>query len=275
MANKTQKRNSMRDVADMRRHIVVKSNELIQKRTHMMSLQEQKIILFLISQLKPDQEKLDNMTFDIVDFCEMCGIDQTSGKNYSDLKKAILDLSNKGFWLVGEDEDTTARWIDRAIIKKQSGQIEIKLDNVLAPFLLQLKERYTQYELIYTLGMKSKYSVRLYEILKSYQKLNEIIHFELDRFRELVGADYEKWNDIRRFVIEPAIREINKLSDIFVRYTAQKKGRSVASVEFEIIQKRSVDDQIATRQAISKVLDHSEPMIQIKGQLMLDGSEVE
>lgn len=263
------KRNSNTDIAKMRNNFVVKSNELIQKRTHMMTLQEQKILLFLISQLKPEQDELELMSFDIVDFCEMCGIESQQGRTYRELKKTILDLTNKGFWVVGENKERTMRWIDYAEITPSSGVISIQLDKAMTPFLLQLKERYTQYELIYTLGMKSKYSVRLYEILKSYQRINESIHFEIPRFKELVGADYEKWYDIKRFVVEPALKEINKLSDIYVEYITKKKGRLVSYIDFTVIEKKGFSEQVATRQAIAKELDGTEPL---KGQLMLDGS---
>jgi len=249
-------RNSSTELSKLRNYKVIKSNELIQKRTHLLTLQEQKIILCLISQIKPEQTELESMTFDIVDFCEMCGIDQDNGKNYINLKKTIKQLSDKSMWLMDDKKnETLVRWISKAVIEHNSGKIEIELDKDMSPFLLQLKNRYTQFDLIYTLGMKSKYSIRLYEILKSYQKKNEIIKFDLERFQKLLGSEYERWVDVRRFVIEPAIKEINKLTDIWVNYEAIKKGRAIAFVEFEIIEKNKIADKIETKKNIYKVID--------------------
>ena len=68
---------------------VVKSNDLIQKSRFDLSLQEQKIILYLISQITPYDEEFKLYEFSIQDFCNICGIDHTSGGNYADLKKAV------------------------------------------------------------------------------------------------------------------------------------------------------------------------------------------
>ena len=68
---------------------VVKSNDLIQKSRFDLSLQEQKIVLYLISQITPYDEEFKLYEFSIPDFCKICGIDHTSGGNYADLKKAV------------------------------------------------------------------------------------------------------------------------------------------------------------------------------------------
>lgn len=261
----------------IRNQKVVKSNELVQQRTHMLSVQEQKIILFLISQLKPTQKEFEYQTFNIIDFCEVCGINPQQGKNYATLKAAIKTLSDRSMWVLGEDKngpkETLMRWLLKAEMKPGKGTIEVMLDPDMKSFLLELKERYTQFDLIYTLGMKSKYSVRLYEILKSYEKTNKPVEFILDRFRQVMGAEYKRWVDIRRFVIEPALKEINRLSDLSVIYETKKKGKGIIAVSFILRVKRSFDEQTATRREIYRILE-KEPIHSLKGQIMLDGSEV-
>lgn len=261
MKTLSKKRNDSTTLMDMRNNKVVKSNNLIQKHTHSLTMVEQKILLFLISQIKPNQETLEPMTFDIIDFCEVCGIDHRQGVVYGNLKKTLLDLSNNGFWGINmKGNHQIMRWVKEVEIIPRSGQIEIELDKNMEPFLLQLKDRYTQYDLIYTLGMKSKYSIRLYELLKSYQRLNETAHFSLERFKELVGAEYREWYDIRRRVIEPALKEINKLTDVFVAFTPIKRGRSIAYVDFDIMEKTEFSDKVETRKAIARELDRVKSM---------------
>lgn len=276
MASK--KRIDSMELARFRRQKVVKSNELIQQRTHMLSVQEQKIVLFLISQLKPDQQEFKYQTFDIIDFCDMCGIDNHSGKNYAALKNAIKSLSDRSMWVLGETErgtkETLMRWLLKAEIEPGSGKVGVMIDPDMKPFLLELKERYTQFDLIYTLGMKSKYSVRLYEILKSYEKLGEPVEFSLDRFKDAIGTEYARWVDIRRFVVEPAMKEINRLSDLSVMYTTKKKGKGIVGITFVLRTKRSFEEQAETMRAIYRTLE-KEPVQPLKGQLLLDGTIVE
>jgi plasmid replication initiation protein len=271
----SRKRISSQEVAHLRKQKVVKSNELIQKRTHMLSVQEQKILLFLISQLKPDQKEFEYQTFDLIDFCDVCGIDHENGKNYINLRKAIKTLSDKSMWVIGNDTDTLMRWVTGAQIEKRNGKIKIRFDEEMKPFLLELKNRYTQFDLIYTLGMKSKYSVRLYEILKSYERTNEPVSFTLERFKELVGAEYGRWVDIKRRIIEPAIKEINRLSDLSVTYTTKTKGKGVIGVTFTLRPKRGFDEENETFRAIYRALDKEPIKRQVPGQLSLDGGEVD
>ena len=59
------------------------------------------------------------------------------------------------------------RFLRRKVGEKNSGIIELKLNENLKPYLLQLKEKYTEYELIYPMHFKSKYSIRLYVVFIS------------------------------------------------------------------------------------------------------------
>jgi len=278
----TSKRSASTDLAKMRNQSVVKSNDLIQKRAHLLSLQEQKIILFLISQLKPDQKDFDYQSFDIIDFCEICGIESQQGKNYSTLKSAVKSLSDKSMWVVGENRDILMRWIQKAEIERGSGTINIMFDPDMKPFLLELKNKYTQFDLIYTLTMRSKYSVRLYEILKSYEKTGEPVQMSLQRFQELIGSEYGRWQDIKRRIVEPAIKEINEVGDLRVLYTTKKKGKAIVGITFSVKLKRDFEQQVETHRAIQARLDGArepsepaQPVEPIPGQLSLDGSVVE
>ena len=56
---------------------------------------------------------------------------------------------DKSVWIkLDEDEETLLRWIEKPYVNKKSGTIKIRLDEDMKPFLLQLKENFTQYELL-------------------------------------------------------------------------------------------------------------------------------
>ena len=59
----------------MRQNTVVKANELIQKSRFSLSLQQQKIVLYLISQITPFDEDFKLYEFSIIEFCRVSGID--------------------------------------------------------------------------------------------------------------------------------------------------------------------------------------------------------
>lgn len=222
-----------------RNKTVRKANALIQKNRFDLSLQQQKIILFLISQISPYDDNFKLYEFNIIDFCKVCGIDYTSGKNYEDLKAQIKNIADKSMWIKKEDNtETLVRWIEKPTIKEKSGIIQIKLDEDLKPYLIQLRENFTQYDIIYTLCFKSKYSIRLYELIKSihYQELYEYSKdFTLDEIKTLLGAEsYKTYQHFKDRVLIPSITEINNTSDKDISYTPIKKGKAVIGIRLEI-----------------------------------------
>lgn len=230
----------------VRNKTVVKANELIQKSRFSLSLQQQKVVLYLISQIKSYEEDFTECQFSIQDFCRVCGIDYTSGKNYSALKTAIKEIADKSIWIRLEDgRETLLRWIEKPYINHKDGTVRIRLDRDMKPFLLQLQKNFTQYELVWTLHFKSKYTIRLYELVKSihyYDLESYTRRFTLDELKQLLdGEKYKAYQDFKRYVLEPAIEEINKHSDKLVSYEPIKNGRAVSGIALTIESKDSIE----------------------------------
>ena len=225
---------------ERRKGTVVKANELIQKSRFSLSLQQQKIVLYLISQITPYDEDFKLYEFSIIDFCKVCGIDYNSGKNYADLKAAIKEIADKSIYItLPNGKETLVRWIEKPYLDNTT--IQIKLDADMKPYLLQLKENFTQYELLWTLSFKSKYTTRLYELIKS-------IHFhEYDTYkreydvaelRRILDAEtYKTYQTFKIRVLEKAIDEINRFSDKNVSYEPIKSGKAVTRIRFTITSK--------------------------------------
>ena len=226
---------------------VFKSNDLIQKSRFNLSLQEQKILLYLISQITPYDEDFQLYEFSVSDFCRICGMSPTAGGNYTELKSAIKSICDKSLWIqLAEGEETLLRWIEKPYINKRSGTIKIRLDKDMRPFLLQLKENFTSYELIFTLKFSSKYSIRLYELICSihYHDLETYKrNYGLDELRQLLGAEnYTTWQALKERVLVPAMNEINKFSDKNLSINPIKKphSRGIIGVELVVSSKDSI-----------------------------------
>ena len=228
--------------------IVVKSNALIQQSRFSLSTQQQKIVLYIISQLEPFDEELKLYEFKITDFCAVCGI-EPKGDIYTLLKTQIKAIADKSVWIKRDDgKETTARWIEKPYIDEHSGTIQIKLDEDMKPYLLQLKEKFTEYELIYTLNFKSKYSIRLYEYLKSihYDKLKGYTKkISIDEFQKLVDSNYSNFKDFHTRVLKIAHKEINEYSDINFNYELIKQGRKTTDILISI-ETKEICDRINT-----------------------------
>lgn len=232
-------------VEESRYYSIVKANELIQKSRFELSLMEQKTIAYICSIIKPLEESYQlEYVFDIREYAKICGLNYDSGKNYADIKASLKKLSDRSMWLEIGKEEVLVRWLAKVRTNKKSGKATIEIDKDLAPFLMNLKERFTKYELYNILGMKSAFSIRIYELLKSYQGIHKK-SFTIDELKEkLMVQDIKSYKDFslfRKKVIEVAIKEINELTDIQVEWEPETKGRKVVAVVFRIKQKNSWD----------------------------------
>lgn len=224
-----------------RNELVVKSNDLIRNTRYNLSVVEQKIVIYLISKIIAEDKDLKTVDFSVSEYCDLTGI-RKGGRGYQLVKDSIRSLRNKSYWIPTDEEtEILFSWIDTAEIKKKSGIIEIKLSESLKPFLLQLKGNFTKYELINVLTLSSKYSIRLYELLKSYLWLHTW-EIDIESFRELmlISDKYKEYKDLQRYVIQPSLREINKYTDLSVDFYTRKNGRKINKLGFKIDEKEGV-----------------------------------
>lgn len=233
---------------ELRDKYVVKSNDLIQKSRFKLNLQQQKAILFLVSQIKPTDDDFQPFTFEIRDFCRICGIDSVGGMQYELLKSALKELSDKSLYImVDRNVETLVRWLDDVTFYKDKGLVSVRLSKAMKPYLLHLHENFTKYELIYTLRMKHSSTPRLYELLKSYH-FNELkpytVTLDLNELRTRLDAEkktYQEYKYFKRYIIDPSVKEINEQTDIIVSVTPVKKKRIVYALQFCIQRQKPVD----------------------------------
>ena len=243
------------DILTKREYLVVKGNELIQKNRFELSLTEQKTVAFICSMIKPIEAngvpfQLE-YEFNIRDYCKVCGIDYDAGKNYKDVKTTLQKLSDRSMWLTfpeNPNEEVLCRWLSKVRTNKKSGIAHIKLDEDLVPYLFDLGQRFTQYQLYNILAMKSSFSVRIYELMKSYA-FQGLHIFGIDELKRLLMVDglktYANFNNFRTKVLDKAQEEINGLTDIHIYYEPITKGRKVIRVKFRIEQKDPIERMLA------------------------------
>lgn len=247
------------DVLSKREYLVVKGNELIQQNRFELSLTEQKTVAYICSLIKPigaiDRAKgvpfQLEYDFNIRDYCKVCGMDYDNGNNYANVKETLKKLSDRSMWLSfpeKPEEEVLCRWLSKVRTNKKSGIAHVRIDEDLAPYLFDLGQKFTQYQLYNILAMKSAFSVRIYELMKSYAfQKNKI--FRLDELKRLLGVEnvksYNRFPDFRRKVLEKAQEEINELTDINIIFEPITKGKKVVDIMFRIVPKSPMERMIA------------------------------
>lgn len=254
---------------EFRDQYIAKANALIQQSCFNLSVQQQKILMVMISAIRPTDDDFHVYEFEIVDFCRAAGIDFDNGKNYQNLKAAIKALADKSVWITKENgKDSLLRWIEKPEIDhgSGSGKIELRLDKEMKPFLLHLQKNFTRYAVIWTLKFKSKYSFRLYELIQSihYQKDKPYSReFLLDELRRMMGAtdesdkkayrSYQTYQNFKAKALEPAVKEINLFTDKRLDWKPIKTGKKVTGIKLTITTK-PLKEQRALRDQINESL---------------------
>lgn len=248
-----------KDLQKQREQIVAQSNKLITRTRSQMKLRELRILLYLISKIRPDDKPGQEYRISVAEIAKMSGL---KDPNYSRIRDIVNNM-NRMFWIEdiepGVDEGYV--WFSRARYYKRKGYIDFKFTEEVTPHLFALKSHYTSYPLSYILPMRSQYSVRLYELLKHYKSSNpnhEYFGVSLADLKERLGAEtYKRWVDFKRYALEPALGEMNSkpitgevniYSDIKATYRVQKKGRAVDSVVFHIMKKPLNEIEAVIRQ---------------------------
>jgi len=107
------------------------------------------------------------------------------------------------------------------------------------------KVGYIKYLLKYSIHMKSKYSFLLYGYLLfnrfrgSWSEPLDFLKYNVFRLDpKKPSAYYDEFKIFRRDVLDKALAEVNKHTDIEFKYSTEKCGRSVAYVKFELVKEK-------------------------------------
>lgn len=244
--------------------LVRQSNDLIEAKYQLPSLQEQRIILMLLAQIKPSDEDFKGYRISVTDFAKVVGI--RGDVIYSQMDRITLSLRNRSISIRNGKDFFHTGWLSSAQYKHGSGYVELCFDPKLKPYLLQLKNHFTQYQLNNVLHFKSVYSIRLYELIKkeAWKAKNKelklaISYEELREKFDINKKEYTKFNDFKRKTIEPAVLEIYEKSDLNIHNVEYKKtGRAVSHIVFSV-QVRS-DDETSVQQAQSTIDTQPKPL---------------
>src|SRR6185312_12312842 len=103
----------------------------------------------------------------------------------------------------------------------------------IIPYLTLLHEQFTSYELKQVSQLNTAYSIRFYEILVQFIKTGER-YLTLEKLRDLLELkdQYHRFYDLKKYVIDPSIIDINEKTNLTVEWDVMKKGRTITGLIF-------------------------------------------
>jgi len=228
-------------MASKNNQIVAKDNNLIEAR-YRLSVQEQRLIAIMVSDIKPTDRDFKDYVYKVEDITKWI---QTEGKDYyRELRKVTARLLTRVISIKERKRLIQTSWLSSAEYLEDKGIVKLCFDPKLKPYLLQLKNCFTTYALKNILELRSKYAFRIYELCKQYQPIGKR-KFHLDKLREILGLEKDelvKWSHFKEKVLLIAQREINKHTDIKIRYKFEKLGRKIEYITIYIINRNIADE---------------------------------
>ncbi len=140
-------------------------------------------------------------------------------------------------------------------------EVTIRFDQAIMPYLIDLKQNFTQYAISDIMELNSKYSIVLYKWLSMHYNQYEHYSSKGGRREEQVEAyrhpsismqelramtntvdEYKNMTDFTKWILNAPLKEINQYTHLNVAYDKIKKGRSIDSIVFHITKKWQADD---------------------------------
>lgn len=233
------------------------SNELIRGKQSC-NLVEIRFIRLIIAQILIEDEELSTYTTTVREFSDFFNIDASN--IYRDIQTLCVNLRRKDVLVSSGDTKKPWKsigWFD-SVSYDGEGKITFKFSEEIRPYVWGLRELFTKCQLKNLILLHSVYSIRLYELIlmEKNEKHKNQVKFSVSFLREILlykdignmkNEMYPKFGLFRNKVIEPAIAEINKYTDIIVECEFIKTGRTITDVLFIVKNKQQLKTVISEK----------------------------
>lgn len=229
--------------------MVIKSNTLVSASYHL-SLSEIRLLDIALAELSEYESEEKHVTT-LPDFIEIRADEYAKLYNvtlqqaYTALREASEQLFTRYFRyeVQAEDypsftEERKARWVGEIGYVKDEGVVTLSFTKALVALAGRFKigGKFTRYHVEQKAPLTSIYAHRLYEMMMSWRKTGDVPYIgyiELRQRFEIESTEYKRMSNFKSRVLEPALKQINDLTDIKVTYTQEKKGRKIIGFTFK------------------------------------------
>lgn len=214
---------------------------------HGLTLSEKRLVMMAVSKLdsmkvmKPG-EMLPSMRITATEYAETYGVEphtayealQEAAKALFERKLTFFEPAYKRNGKPLKPIRNDMRWVGRCQYHEGEGWVQLGWWPDLVPFLVGLKKQFTTYQLQQASALRSIYSWRLLELLTRFKSTGTAEYTIEDFATSMDATEKQKTNfaNIRRKIIEPAVKELTEKDGWMIKWEPIKAGRRVASVRF-------------------------------------------
>lgn len=236
-----------------KKYIVEKSKPLIWSKFSEYNLGEMRLIDTYLAKINAREEESSEVVFTVDEYLKLLGYEYPNKTTSSEIEKSLdkllgsrikIDLNNSGDYI------KVNLFSDARVVASnpEYGKRTITIDcnpKLKEAFFGLAEKGYVEYTLDYSLRLKSKYSLKLYPLLKDKLYRREWT-VELKDLRELMGATNKNNESFREFnkVLQKCKEDINDVTDIEFTYEKITRGRLTRAIKFDIKKRVAEQEQI-------------------------------
>jgi plasmid replication initiation protein len=264
----SEKRNTVNRVQSVK--LVRKANNLVEGK-YRFDIWEMRVFTKMLTMILPSDEDFKEYRIylkEVIDDFNLAADKQS----YKLLKDGAVKLMKKEIKIIrdtdeGEKEFLThiAVGLDSFTSRTQGSYVDISFHPKMKPFLLQLQTQFLMYDVRNVLQLQSSYSVRIYELLKQYEKIGKRT-FSVDDLKETLAVmdKYPLYANFKQRIIMKAQEDLATYTDIRFTFEEIKKGRAIQSIVFTIKSNKTiVEERKLLTPILTKVFDENSSNVEI------------
>lgn len=160
-----------------------------------------------------------------------------------------------------------ARWVQEIGYIEGQGVVVLSFTKTLTELAGRLSREFSRYHLEQTAPLRSAYARRLYEMMMQWRgdhkEVPYLSYYELRHRFCIEEKQYSTMSNFKRVVLDPAIKQINKYTDIDVSYKNKLEGRKIVGFVFTSKMKKPPKPLIKNAKKIAS--SHNADMYTIDG----------
>ncbi len=221
--------------------LIRKANELVEAR-YRYDIWQTRVFAKVLTLIKPSDTDFYEYKIYLTDFIKEFGL-KKGGNIYQLIKSGAEGLMQKKVvvdeMLDGRPSELQTWMLSSVQTFKETDDAAYLLVTIhpkLKPYLLELRQKYLVYDIRNVLKLTSVYSIRIYELLKQYEKIGKR-HFDLENLKLILGIqpeEYKLYGHFKSKVILKAQSDLSAETDISFTFEEHKDGKKVSGVTFFI-----------------------------------------
>jgi plasmid replication initiation protein len=240
--------------------MVVQHNALAEAK-YRLSVRAQKLLIRLLAELDHRNDDFTDIKLFLRDFAKLASGDpgDVLFVEFIDTAKQFMGqfVSITQSPVPGEKlpRGLICHWISSIEKNPNERSITFSFDPKLRPYLLGLSRDFFAFRTLHAFNLDSAYSIRLYQWAKSRQFLrrpqqvsvDDLRHFlgtiEIDADGVIIKESLKRYNDFKKVALQPAVREINKKTDIVITFHEIKQPgtKIICAIIFGISMKEGAE----------------------------------